>query len=146
NCVFSSVIIEGVSLSAGTHYYAELAANFPNNFATGGAGSLTVQPYGTPPPVAPTITSQPGSATLYAGSYLQLVAAASGTAPLYYQWQKGTNNIYVNATDTGDVSGAMTDTLTFSALTLDDAADYRLSVTNTFGAATTQFATVTVLT
>ena len=49
NCVFSSVVIEGVALTAGTHYYAELLANFANNIEAGGSGSLTVQPYGPPP-------------------------------------------------------------------------------------------------
>src|ERR1051326_155062 len=72
-------------------------------------------------------------------------SAASGTAPLYYQWQKGTNNIYVNATDSGDVSGVTTNTLTFSAVAADDNADYRVIVTNSVGSATSQLATITVL-
>jgi len=145
NCAFSAVKVEGASLSPGTHYYAELAANFPSNFAPGGSGGITVQSYGSPPPVAPTVATQPASVTLYAGSSAQLVATASGSLPLFYQWKKGTNSVYVNATDIGDVSGSTTDTLTFSALTFADAADYRLVVTNSLGAATSQVATVSVL-
>ena len=145
NCVFSAVKIGTSALSAGTHYYPELLTNYPSNFATGGSGSITVQPYGTPPRLAPQITTQPLSATLYAGSPTQLVAVASGALPLSYQWQKGTNAVYVSLSDTGDVSGSKTNVVTFTGLLPSDAADYRLVVTNTLGAATSQVATLTVL-
>lgn len=145
NCVFSAVKIGGAALSQGTHYYLELLANYPNNFAAGGSGSLTVQPYGTPPRLAPQITTQPSSATLYAGSPTQMVAAASGALPLAYQWQKGTNGVFVTLADTGDASGSKTNVLTFTGLVMSDAADYRLVVTNSLGAATSQVATLTVL-
>ncbi len=145
NCTFSSVSIEGVPLSTGTHYYSELAANFPGNFAANGSGSITVQTYGPPPPVAPTITTQPQSLARFAGSPTQLVAGASGSLPLSWQWQKGTNGNFINASDGGDVLGTHTNVLTFSALQGADAADYRVIVSNTLGAATSQVATVTVL-
>lgn len=145
NCTFTAVNIGSTSLSNGTHAYAELAANFPGNFATGGSGSITVQPFGPPPPAAPSIVAPPASVTLYAGSSTQLVATVSGALPLNFRWQKGTNNIYVNSTDSGDVSGSSTNTLTFASLVLADAADYRLMVTNAVGSATSQVATVTVL-
>jgi hypothetical protein len=93
----------------------------------------------------PVFTTQPSSATLLTGASTQLVAAVSGTLPLSYQWQKGTNNIYVNAASTGDVSGSSTNILAFSSVVLSDAADYRLVVTNLSGSATSQVATVTVL-
>jgi hypothetical protein len=144
NCIFSAVSIEGVLLSAGIHYYAELAANFPASFAAGGSGSLTVQPSGPPPVFPPNIVAQPQSATAYAGSFTQLFATASSAAPLYYQWQKGTNSLFVNVTDAGDRSGSRTNTLTFSNLVLADAGDYRLVVTNSAGSATSQVATLTV--
>jgi hypothetical protein len=145
NCIFSSIKIEGTSLSPGTHYFPELAANFPANFPVNGSGSLTVQPYGPPPAFAPSIVSQPASFTLFAGSPTQLLASVSGTAPLFFQWQKGTNGVFVNSLDTGDVSGSHTNALLFSGLTVADAADYRLVVTNTQGAATSLIATATVL-
>jgi hypothetical protein len=145
NCIFSSINIEGVFLSPGTHYFPELAANFPANFPANGSGSLTVQPYGPPPPFAPSISSQPASFALNAGSPTQLVATVSGTAPFAFQWQKGTNGIFINATDSGDVSGSHANILNFSGLTLADAADYRLVVTNLQGSTTSQVATATVL-
>jgi len=78
NCIFSSILINGAALTPGTHFYPELAATFPGNFATGGSGSLTVQPYGPPPPFPPIISTQPTSVSVNFGSPTQLVAVASG--------------------------------------------------------------------
>jgi alpha-L-fucosidase 2 len=143
NCAFTAVTIEGVSLSAGTHTYSELSSSF-TNFLSGGSGSITVQSYGPPPPSAPGITGQPASVNLSPGSPASLAVMVSGTSPLFYQWQKGTNGAYVNSIDAGDASGSMANILSFSALTISDAADYRLTVTNAYGAATSQVATVIV--
>lgn len=145
NCVFRAVTIQGTVLSSGSHSYLELVTNFPNNFALSGSGSLTVQPYGSPPSLAPGIVTQPQSATLYTGDSTQLVATALGTAPLSYQWQKRTNSVFVNLADAGGMSGSRTNTLSFSVLMLPQAGDYRLIVTNSAGAATSQAATLTVL-
>lgn len=144
NCIFKAVLIQGTALSAGTHNYSELVASFPGIFAAGGSGSLTVQNYGPPPVLPPLFTTQPSSAMLVTGSFAQLSAAASGP-PSSYQWQKGTNGVFVNASDVGDVTGSRTNVLTFSALAYSDGADYRLIATNSAGAATSQVATVTVL-
>ena len=143
NCIFSAIRIETNVLSAGTHTYAELSGNFPSNFALGGSGSLTVQPYGPPPGFPPSVTLQPTSFTGNLSSPGQLTSGASG-GNIRYQWQKGTNAIFVNATDTGDVTGSTNSTLNFSGLLVSDGADYRLIATNNFGAATSQVATVTV--
>src|SRR5215469_13338362 len=42
---------------------------------------------------APTITTQPTNQTVTAGQTATFTAAASGTAPLSYQWQKNGANI-----------------------------------------------------
>jgi hypothetical protein len=42
DCQFSTVTINGADLEPGTYSYAELAAQFPGNFADGGSGSITV--------------------------------------------------------------------------------------------------------
>ena len=53
NCTFAGVAIEGVSLGAGTHSYAELNANFPGSFLPGGSGGITVRaPSGAPGPAS----------------------------------------------------------------------------------------------
>jgi hypothetical protein len=144
NCIFSGVNVAGVSLSAGTHDYSELLANFPTNFAAGGSGTITVQPFGPPPVLAPAITQQPTPVSLSVGDSALLVAVVSGAASLSYQWQKGTNGVFIGVTDAGDVTGSETNVLSFSSLTLSDGADYRLIVTNALGSASSQVATVTV--
>ncbi len=95
--------------------------------------------------LSPQIQVQPASMTLVASNEAQLTAVVSGVSPLVYQWQKGTNGIFVNSTDAGDVSGSLTNALNFSAITALDAADYQLIVTNAFGSTTSQVATVSVL-
>jgi hypothetical protein len=53
NCQFSAVTIDGVTLEPGTYPYNNLLAQFPDNFATGGSGSITINPpplFVLPPP------------------------------------------------------------------------------------------------
>ena len=59
NCNFGAVVIEGTSLSLGTHYYADLTNQFPASFAPGGSGSIAV---GTNRVILPTIVTQPSAA------------------------------------------------------------------------------------
>lgn len=145
NCIFGAARIEGVSLSAGSHSYAELVSSFPYNFTSDGSGSITVQPYGPPPRYPPTFVQQPVSLTLPSGSSAQFAATVIGAAPLSYQWQKGTNGIYVTLNDGSGLSGSRTNVLRFNAAAPSDSADYRLTVTNSVGSATSQVATLTVL-
>ena len=95
--------------------------------------------------LSPVFNVQPVSATLLVRGSYQLTATALGGLPLFYQWQKGTNGVYVNSTDGGDVSGSMTNVLNFSGVSLSDTADYRLIATNSYGSATSQIATVSVV-
>jgi fibronectin type 3 domain-containing protein len=44
DCQFTAVTINGTELAPGTYSYADLAAQFPVNFAQGGSGSITVGP------------------------------------------------------------------------------------------------------
>src|SRR3989442_13845029 len=55
---------------------------------TSASATLTVNPA----PVAPAITSQPVNQTVTAGQTATFTVAASGTAPLAYQWQKNGAN------------------------------------------------------
>jgi hypothetical protein len=84
----------------------------------------------TAPPV---ITEQPRNfQTLAAGAAVTLSAAASGDAPLAYQWQR-------NGTV---IAGATASSLSLSALKAADAGTYTLTVTNAGGTATTSNAVV----
>jgi len=112
---------------AGT--YAVVVTNVAGS-VTSARAVLTVNPA----PVAPTITLQPVSQTVNAGANVSFMVAASGTAPLSYQWRKGTANI----------SGATLAALSLTSVTTADAGSYSCVVSNVAGSATSSTATLTV--
>src|ERR1043166_745706 len=96
--------------------------------------------YCTPQSVPPSITQQPSSATVVPLSGTSFAVVASGTSPLYYQWQK--NN--ANLANGGHYSGCTTATLAISSAATNDQAGYRCVVTNAYGSVTSAVATLTV--
>jgi hypothetical protein len=82
------------------------------------------------------ITQDPAPATNYVGRSVSFLVGADGTAPLSYQWYKGTTPI----------AGATTDTLTFVCSLGDNGAKYKAVVTNLYGLAESVPAALTVLT
>jgi hypothetical protein len=95
------------------------------------AATLTVNPA----PVAPSITTQPTSQTVTAGQTASFSAAATGTAPLNYQWRK-------NGTA---ISGTTSSSYTTPAITSsDNGAQFTVTVSNTAGSVTSNAATLTV--
>ena len=84
---------------------------------------------------APWLLAEPQSQTVIAGDLVILTVEAMGTPPLNYQWRFGTN----------PVSGAITNSFTLSGVRTNDAGDYTVVVTNSFGSATSVAATLTVL-
>jgi glucose/arabinose dehydrogenase len=85
---------------------------------------------------APQITSHPQNQTVGVGQPASFTVAASGTQPLNYQWQR--NGV--------PISGATAATYTLaSASTADNGAMFRAVVTNSFGSATSNSATLTVV-
>src|SRR2546426_994151 len=98
---------------------------------TSSAATLTVNPA----PVAPTILTQPSSQTVTAGQTASFTVAATGTAPLSYQWNK-------NGTA---ITGATSSTYTTPATTNSDSgAQFTVVVSNTVGSVTSSPATLTV--
>ncbi|HVP13358.1 MAG TPA: hypothetical protein VMV94_19445 [Phycisphaerae bacterium] len=79
--------------------------------------------------IPPSITTQPSGGTVCAGQSYQFCVAASGTAPLSYQWQLNGANI----------SGAAS-----SCYGATQAGSYQCIVTNACGSATSNAATLTV--
>ncbi|HEY6763366.1 MAG TPA: immunoglobulin domain-containing protein, partial [Candidatus Sulfotelmatobacter sp.] len=90
---------------------------------------------GSTAPVAPAITAQPTSQTVTNGQTATFTVAASGTAPLSYQWKKGTSNI------SGATAASYTTPATQPA---DNSAQFTVSVSNAAGSVTSSAATLTV--
>jgi hypothetical protein len=94
---------------------------------TSGVALLTVL-------VPPAITTQPQSRTNLAGTSAGFSIAASGTAPLSYQWQFNGANI----------SGATGTSLTLNNLQASDAGNYSVIVTNAGGSIASAAVVLTV--
>ena len=90
---------------------------------------------------APSITTQPQSQSLLAGSNAIFSVVASGQTPLVYQWSINGTNL----TNSGHIVGATNSTLTVSNLVAGDAGNYQVVVSNSHGTATSSNATLTVL-
>jgi glucose/arabinose dehydrogenase len=96
--------------------------------ATSNEATLTVN-------APPAISGQPADQTVTQGQPATFGVVASGSATLNYQWQRNQVNI----------SGATSSTyMIASAAASDNGAKFRCVVTNTFGAATSNEATLTV--
>ncbi|HNT87433.1 MAG TPA: immunoglobulin domain-containing protein, partial [Candidatus Hydrogenedentes bacterium] len=77
----------------------------------------------------PTVTQQPQSRNVLAGSAATFTVAASGAGTLSYQWQKDGADL----NDGGNVSGAHAAQLQISNVGEDDQANYRCAVTDDCG-------------
>src|SRR5690348_12134388 len=98
---------------------------------TSSAATLTVNAAA----VAPSITTQPTNQTVTAGQVATFSVAASGSAPLSYQWQKNGANI---------AGAASTSYTTPATTTADSGSTFRVLVRNSAGSATSSAATLTV--
>lgn len=96
-----------------------------------------VIPGGTTPPH---IAVHPASQTAAPGDTVTLTVAATGGTPLSYQWQKNQANL----SNGGHYSGVLTSSLTISNCDSTDAASYRCVVTNPYGTATSNAATLSL--
>jgi hypothetical protein len=85
--------------------------------------------------VAPAITAQPANQRVVVGLMATFNVTATGSAPLSYQWQKGTTAI----------AGATASSYTTPATTLvDDGSTFQVVVSNSAGSVTSSSATLTV--
>lgn len=99
-----------------------------------GAGPVFVLSIQIAAPTAPSISTQPSTQTKNVGESVTFTVVASGTPAPTYQWRKGSN----------DINGATSSSYTINPLTLGDAADYTVVVTNAGGSVTSDVATLTV--
>jgi pectate lyase len=104
---------------------------------TNSAGSITSAPATLSVftgPVGPTITTQPVAQSVGVGSTVTFTVAATGTAPLSYQWRK----------DGATLAGATSASLTLLDVQFGDAGGYSVVVNNLAGVATSATAALTV--
>ncbi len=95
------------------------------------------------PCTGPRVLLSPASQTVPAGSAMAVFSvAASGTSPLSYRWRKDGFDL----TDDGRIGGATAAALTINAVQSSDAGQYDVVVANECGEATSDAATLTVLT
>lgn len=92
----------------------------------------------------PIIAQQPASVNAYFGTSASFTSMATANAPLTYQWQKGTNGVFVNLSNGGNISGATTTNLNINPIGFGDQADYQLVATDSAGFADSATATLGV--
>ena len=105
--------------------------------ACGGDGnsSYSPPPMSTPAASAPSITTQPANVSVTGGNTATFSVAASGSAPLSYQWQKNGTAIQ------GATSASYTTPAVSSS---DNGATFAVVVSNSAGSVTSNNATLTV--
>ena len=100
-----------------------------------GIPSSRIARWGCPPvDTPPSIVVQPESQIACPDGVALFTVAATGTKPLTYQWYK----------DAELIVGAIDATYTIDPVTTEDAGDYEVVVTNHFGSATSDPATLTL--
>ncbi len=139
NVVFRGVTVEGTPLSAGTHYYAELAANYPANFMPNGSGSITVQAFG---PLPVLFVTQPQPEKVYAGATVHFTALANSGTTITYQWLKNGAPL----SNGGNITGSTNTTLTISNVSAGDTANYSLRATSGSSSTTSSTAALSLVT
>ena len=112
------VLAFATTATADTGSYTVVATNTLGS-TTSTAATLTVNAA----PVAPAITAPPVAQTVNAGANVTFGVAATGTAPITFQWKK----------NTVDLPGATQATLTLSGVQFADAGNYSVVLTNPIG-------------
>lgn len=135
----TSGLINGTPTAPGT---SAVSLTATNAFGTAIATTLTITVAAAPSTVAsgvsPQIVTQPIAQSVVEGAAVSFAVAATGTAPLTYQWRK----------DFVGISGATSTTLALTSTLPADAGDYSVLIFNSFGHAvsTSAYLTVTALT
>jgi hypothetical protein len=128
-------LINGTPTAPGT-FAVGLSAT--NTFGTGTTTTLAITIAAAPVTgvagVSPVITTQPIAQSVVEGAPVSFTIAATGTAPLSYQWRK----------DFVGISGATSATFALPAALPSDAGDYSVLVFNSFGHAASASASLTV--
>ncbi len=128
----TSLVINDVQ-NINTGSYDVVVTNDVSTVTSSPATLTIIQP--TPPtPTLPVITEQPTNQTVILGDGAVFNINATSDQPLSYQWSK--NNT--------EIVGATGNTYIIQTTTLNDAGDYKATVTNLVGTITSNTATLTV--
>jgi len=125
--------ISGSPTSTGTFSFtanAYMGTNRTGSTISGATSITVVSPSGT----APSISAQPASQTVNAGSSAAFSVTANASPLPTYQWEK----------DGTPIAGATKSSLFISPVQLSDAGSYSVVVTNTAGSVTSATAVLTV--
>ena len=128
----STLGLSNLNTSAAGNYFAVVSAS--GGSTTSAVATLTVA-------LPPSFSTQPTNPVVVAGENAVLSATVSGALPLVYQWRQNGTNLASGS----NVTGATSNVLSLTAITLTNAGNYTLAVTNVYGAATSSVATLTVL-
>jgi hypothetical protein len=98
----------------------------------------------SPAPIPPTITNEPAGSTNIVGDTVTLTVVAGGLPLPSYQWKVVTNGVTNNVAG-ANITGTNSATLTFTGITLAEAGNYFVRLTNSAGATNSSIATIGVL-
>ena len=134
----SSFTITNVQITDAAYYFVSLIYNSGTNTGlqvSSAVSQLTVHDQAR-------FTLQPqGSLVRATGGTASFNAAALGAQPLSYQWRINGTNL----AGSGRINGAATNALTITGLLTSDSGSYDLVISNTYGAVTSQVASLSVL-
>jgi len=128
----ASSLVLSATTSSDTASYTVVVTNSAGS-VTSAAAVLAVT---APVPVAPTITTQPQSRVVPAGTSVTFSVVATGTPPPTYQWRKDGNSI----------PGATASSLILTAVSTSSVGIYSVVATNSAGSVTSAAASLTVTT
>jgi glucose/arabinose dehydrogenase len=131
---FATQISSPVDLDVGPDGALYYLARGSSTSATGMVGRILFAP-SQPPTI--TATNQPSNVTVGLQQTATFSVGAGGSLPLSYQWQRNGVDIATNATSASYTTPPLS--------LMDNGAIYRVKVTNAFGNATSDPATLTVL-
>jgi hypothetical protein len=115
------------ALPAGTNVVVLTISDSASNQTTRAVNVIIASP--------PQISVQPTNLSAVLSSNAAFNVTACGSTPLSYQWQRAGTNIFFGTNAV----------LTLNAITMDDAGDYQVLITNSAGSITSTVATLTVL-
>ena len=115
--------------------YAVTVRNSVATVTSQAAGLDVTSSIFTPPPVAPSISTQPAAAIVNVGGSATLAVAASGSGPLAYQW----------SLEGAALAGSTGPILTLSNISALNTGNYSVTVSNSVGSITSSIAPVMLL-